>query len=207
MINRRRFLTLSLSLLTAAACTQLSKHRRPASGSTILALGDSLTAGYGAEQGQDYPAQLTELTGYKTINGGISGDTSAQALARLPALMKQKPQLVIVSIGGNDFLKKLPENQTRENIGKILSRIREADVPAVLVAIPHFTTGALLGFIRDHPLYRDLAKQYAVPLLENAWSEILGKPHLKSDPIHANAAGYRLFAEKTASFLRQEGLI
>lgn len=204
MISRRGLLILSVAAL--AGCGR-RKFKKLAAGDAILALGDSLMAGFGAPSGADYPAQLAQLLGRRVINGGVLGDTSAQALARLPDLLAQKPKLVVVSIGGNDFLQRLPESGTRENIRKMVAMIRAADVPRVLVAIPHFTTGALLGMVSEHPLYAELADELDVPLLQGAWAEILGDKDLKSDAVHANAAGYRLFAEKLAGFLKKLGLV
>ena len=204
MISRRDWLVLSCALL--AGCGR-RRFRKLVAGDAILAVGDSLTAGFGAPKGADYPAQLAQILGHKVINGGGSGDTSAQALARLPDLLVQKPKLVVVSIGGNDFLQRQPESGTRENIRKMVADIRATGVPAVLVAIPHFTTGALLGMVSEHPLYAELADELDVPLLKGAWADILGDKDLKSDAVHANAAGYRLFAEKLAGFLRKLGLV
>ena len=204
MISRRDWLVLSCALL--AGCGR-RRFRKLVAGDAILAVGDSLTAGFGAPKGADYPAQLAQILGHKVINGGVSGDTSAQALARLPDLLVQKPKLVVVSIGGNDFLQRQPESGTRENIRKMVADIRATGVPAVLVAIPHFTTGALLGMVSEHPLYAELADELDVPLLQGAWAEILGDKDLKSDAVHANAAGYRLFAEKLAGFLKKLGLV
>lgn len=191
MISRRDWLVLSCALL--AGCGR-RRFRKLVAGDAILAVGDSLTAGSGAPKGADYPAQLAQILGRKVINGGVSGDTSAQALARLPALLVQKPKLVVVSIGGNDFLQRQPESGTRENIRK-------------MVAIPHFTTGELLGVVSEHPLYAELADELDVPLLKGAWAEIFGDKDLKSDAVHANAAGYRLYAEQLAGFLRKLGLV
>ena len=204
MISRRDLLILSCAML--AGCGR-KRFRKLAAGDAILALGDSLTAGYGAPKGADYPAQLAQILGRRVINGGVSGDTSAQALVRLPDLLAQKPKLVVVSIGGNDFLRRQPENDTRENIRKMVADIRATGVPAVLVAIPHFTTGALLGMVSEHPLYAELADELDVPLLKGAWADILGDKDLKSDAVHANAAGYRLFAERLAGFLRKLGVV
>ena len=204
MISRRDWLVLSCALL--AGCGR-RRFRKLVAGDAILAVGDSLTAGFGAPKGADYPAQLAQILGHKVINGGVSGDTSAQALARLPDLLVQKPKLVVVSIGGNDFLQRQPESGTRENIRKMVADIRATGVPAVLVAIPHFTTGGLLGVVSEHPLYAELADELDVPLLKGAWAEILGDKDLKSDAVHANAAGYRLFAEKLAGFLKKLGLV
>nr|WP_040558908.1 GDSL-type esterase/lipase family protein [Kingella oralis] len=203
-MSRRDWLVLSCALL--AGCGR-RRFRKLVAGDAILAVGDSLTAGFGAPKGADYPAQLAQILGHKVINGGVSGDTSAQALARLPDLLVQKPKLVVVSIGGNDFLQRQPESGTRENIRKMVADIRATGVPAVLVAIPHFTTGALLGMVSEHPLYAELADELDVPLLKGAWADILGDKDLKSDAVHANAAGYRLFAEQLAGFLRKLGLV
>ena len=204
MISRRDWLVLSCALL--AGCGR-RRFRKLVAGDAILAVSDSLTAGFGAPKGADYPAQLAQILGHKVINGGVSGDTSAQALARMPDLLVQKPKLVVVSIGGNDFLQRQPESGTRENIRKMVADIRATGVPAVLVAIPHFTTGGLLGVVSEHPLYAELADELDVPLLKGAWAEILGDKDLKSDAVHANAAGYRLFAEQLAGFLRKLGLV
>lgn len=205
-ITRRRFVQIS-ALLAAAltACSKTAPHAALPAGSTILALGDSLTAGYAADAEAAYPAVLASLTGWQIINGGVSGNTSAQALARLPALMRRQPQLVLVSIGGNDFLRKVPEADTRSNIRQIVQQIKAAGMPAVLVAVPYFTTGALFGRLSEHPMYEELAAELNVPLLKGAWAEVLGDKKLKSDQIHANAQGYRVFAEKMWAFLKQQG--
>ena len=205
-ITRRRFMQIS-ALLAAAltACSKTAPHAALPAGSTILALGDSLTAGYAADAEAAYPAVLASLTGWQIINGGVSGNTSAQALARLPALMRRQPQLVLVSIGGNDFLRKVPEADTRSNIRQIVQQIKAAGVPAVLVAVPSFTTGALFGRLSEHPMYEELAAELNVPLFKGAWAEVLGNKKLKSDQIHANAQGYRVFAEKMWAFLKQQG--
>ena len=208
MLTRRTFLTYA-SVLLLAACGSKSgkKQTKIAADSTILALGDSLTYGYGASPAESYPAQLQKLTGWDIINGGISGDTSAQALSRLPALLQRKPKLVIISIGGNDFLRKLPEAETRNNIAEIIESVQKENIPAVLVGVPHLSVGALFGHLSDHPLYQELAEQYKIPLFEGAWSEILSDEKLKSDQIHANAAGYKVFAEKLEKFLQEEGFL
>lgn len=205
-MNRRTFL-LGAGALLLTACGRKSARRygKIPEGGTVLALGDSLTYGYGANPGESYPAQLHKLTGWNVVNGGVSGDTSAQALSRLPALLARKPKLVIVGIGGNDFLRKVPEEQTRANIAKIIETVQKENIPAVLVGVPHITLGALFGHLSDHPLYEDLSEEYGIPLFGGAWAEILGDNDLKSDQIHANGKGYRRFAEKLSDFLHAQG--
>lgn len=206
MLSRRDLLQYTAALCWLAACKRHTpQYSRLPHGSTVLALGDSLTMGYGVSKAQSYPAQLAQITAWQVINGGVSGDTSAQALARLPALMQQSPKLVLVSIGGNDFLRRVPENLTRANISQIIETIQAAH---------QCTQGEIrngnqhhmnMGSVSEHQLYDDLAQQYRIPLLKGAWADILGQEKLRSDQIHANAAGYRLFAEKMAAFLQQQG--
>nr|WP_196228654.1 arylesterase [Kingella kingae] len=203
--NRRHFLLTTSVLLAATACGGKKAGTRIASGTTVLALGDSLTAGYGAGKGEDYPTQLAQITGWKIINGGVSGNTSAQALERLPELLQQNPKLVLVSIGGNDFLQKKSESETIANISRIIETVQAAKIPVVLVAIPYFTAGALLGSVSEHPLYDDLAKKFDVPLLKGAWADVLGDKDMKSDAVHGNGKGYRYFAEEMADFLKKQG--
>lgn len=205
------------ALLGAAAATALlgsCGKRRSArvqplpAGSVVLALGDSITFGTGAEPEAAYPAQLAQLTGWHVVNAGVPGDTSAQALARLPGLLAEhKPALVIASIGGNDFLRRLPEADTEVNLRRIAALAREAGAQVLLVAVPRPTLAAAAGAgLSDHPLYDRVAAELALPLHAGGWAHVLGNEQLKSDQIHANAAGYRAFAEGLATSLRATGL-
>ena len=203
-LTRRRFLALAAAL-AAAACTKTARQAAISRGSTVLALGDSLTYGYGAPPEAAYPVRLAAITGWTVVNGGVSGDTSAQALARLPALLKRAPKLVLLGIGGNDFLRRVLESDTRRHIGETIAAVQGAGVSLVLIAEPKPSLGALVGSLSDHPLYADLAEKYRVPLFADGWSRILSDGALKSDAIHANAEGYALFAERLAVFLQKQG--
>lgn len=204
-MNRRHFLLLTAAAL-AACGKKAPKHSALPRGSAVLALGDSLTYGYGANPTESYPARLAELTGWTVTNGGVSGDTSAQALARLPELLREHtPRLVIISIGGNDFLRRQPENETRTNIRAIIQACKAAGAETLLVGVPGVGVGAALGYPGDHPLYADLAKAENVPYYANGWSQILGKDALKSDQIHPNAAGYAEFARGLTAYLKENG--
>ena len=204
-MNRRHFLLLTAVAL-AACGKKAPKHNALPRGSAVLALGDSLTYGYGANPTESYPARLAELTGWTVTNGGVSGDTSAQALARLPELLREHtPRLVIISIGGNDFLRRQPENETRTNIRAIIQACKAAGAETLLVGVPGVGVGAALGYPGDHPLYADLAKAENVPYYANGWSQILGKDALKSDQIHPNAAGYAEFARGLTAYLKENG--
>lgn len=210
-LQRRRLLAL-LPIATAllAACGQRTPKARPiATGSTVLALGDSLTSGVGTDAATAYPAVLQELTGWQVVNGGVSGDTTAQALARLPALLEtHRPQLVIVGIGGNDFLRQMSAAAARDNIRAICRAATDSGAQVMLVAVPQFSLlAASTGRLTDHPLYAELAGELNLPLYEAGWVEVLGNARLRSDQIHANAQGYRQFAEGLAQQMRKAGLL
>ena len=202
-------------LLACGAALAGCGKRKPAAlqalpaGSVVLALGDSITHGTGAAPEAAYPAQLAQLTGWNVINGGVPGDTSAQALARLPALLAEhQPVLVIVSLGGNDFLRRLPEADTLANLRRTVAASRDAGAQVLLVAVPRPTVLAAVGAgLSDHPLYDQLAAELSLPLHAGGWAQVLGDEKLKSDQIHANAAGYRVFAEGLVTSLRATGLL
>lgn len=175
----------------------------------MVALGDSITQGVGASEQSAWPENLARLSGWRVINAGVSGDTSAQALARLPALLREyKPALVIVSIGGNDFLRRQPSLDTRANIAAILRSVKESGSRAVLIGVvPKLTLGAALGIFSDHELYEELAKEHGVPLLSDAWGDVMKQSRLMSDQIHPKAAGYAEFAASLEKFLCKQGFL
>ena len=174
---------------------------------TVLILGDSLTQGVGASSAQtSYPALLKQQTQWNIINGGVSGNTSAQALARLPELLQQhQPKLVIISIGGNDFLQRLPNGDTQANIAQNIALSQQSGAQVLLVAVPELTLAAAVGHPNDHAMYADLAQIQQVHLLEDAWSDVLGDEALRADPVHANDTGYQVFTESLTKRLQQIG--
>jgi len=205
----RRRLLVALAAAPLAACGPKAPARAAVpAGATVLALGDSLTFGTGAAVESAYPARLAELTGWKVVNAGVPGNTSAQARARLPRLLAEhKPKLVLLSIGGNDFLRQAPEADTRSNIAAMLDEVRAADIPVVLIAMPRpALMAALLRSLDDHPLYEALASERKVARFAAGWAKVLSEPDLKADQIHANAAGYERFARELHGFLRETGL-
>ena len=198
-----------LLLVTLAGCGRDKKTAQPVPpGSTVLALGDSLTFGTGASAETSYPTVLAGLTGWNVVNAGVPGDTSAQALARLPALLAEhQPKLVIVSIGGNDFLRKLPESDTRTHVHAICKQSLAAGAQVLLVAVPRATVAAALGQMTDHALYAEVAEDLKIPLQREAWGEVLAQPDLRADAVHANARGYAQFARSVQGTAAAVGLL
>lgn len=215
-VTRRRFGALAAGGLVAlagasllTACDREKTAARPVPpGSTVLALGDSLTYGTGATPDTAYPAVLAGLTGWKVVNAGVPGDTSGQALARLPALLAEhRPRLVIVSIGGNDFLHQLPEQETRANVEAICRQALQSGAQVLLVAVPRGTARAAQGQMTDHVLYAEVARQLKLPLQREGWGEVLSRDELRSDLIHANAKGYAQFARSVRGTAVAVGLL
>lgn len=209
MIRRRGLLAAACAAAALAACgREPRKLAALPAGSPVLALGDSITFGTGAARESSYPAVLAQVTGWNVVNAGVPGDTSAGALARLPALLEEhRPQLVLVSIGGNDFLRRMPQSDTRANIRAICGQAAAAGAQVVLVGVPEASVlAAVTQSPSDHALYEEIAGELKLPLHAGGWSEVLGDPALKSDAIHGNARGYEVFARGLAERLRGLGL-
>lgn len=207
---QRRHLILATGLAAAlSACGRKAETVRAIPpGATVLALGDSLTSGVGAASSSAYPAVLAQLTGWKVVNGGVSGDTSAQALSRLPGLLHQhQPALVIVSIGGNDFLRRQGSAGTRANILRICQDALASGAQVLLVAVPELTLMAMTGRLSDHAMYADIAAELKIPLHGQGWSGVLAQERLRADPVHANAEGYAQFAQGLIQTLKSTGLL
>lgn len=205
---RRQFLLGSAAgaLLLAAGCSKSAKPKVNTlpKEATLLCLGDSLTFGFGAVAGAAYPQVLEQLTGHVVKNAGVNGDTAEGALARLPGLLQaNSPGLVLVSIGGNDFLRGVAPERTRAALTSIV-QTAAASAQVVLIAQPQPVLMALVtGSLKDHDIYAEVAGQAHVPLFEGGWSYVLSRPELRSDQVHANAEGYKVFAERLAAWLRE----
>jgi lysophospholipase L1-like esterase len=210
--SRRRLLLTALATVTLgplAACKgKPTKARAVPAGATVLALGDSLTSGVGATPDTAYPARLALLTGWNVVNAGVSGHTSAQAQERLAALLAQhSPALVIVSIGGNDFLRRQSAADTRANVQRICSEALASGAQVLLVAVPELSLLAVAGRLSDHAMYQEIADELKIPLHRKGWSGVLANERLRADAIHANAAGYGQFALGLADTLKETGLL
>jgi acyl-CoA thioesterase I len=195
-------------VLIAVACGGAKKETALPAGSKVLALGDSLTAPHGVKPGEDWPTLLAQKTGWVVTNAGISGNTSAQALERLPGLLDDhQPQLVLVTLGGNDMLRKLPPAQTVANLGRILDLAKASGAKTVLLATPKPSiAGAVFNNLSPADFYADVAKDKKVPLIADVLPEVLSDTALKSDQLHPNAAGHALLSEKILAELKKIGL-
>lgn len=173
---------------------------RPLGGSdTVLAFGDSLTFGTGAQANTSYPAQLAPLIGRSVVRSGVPGEVSTDGLARLPAVLEEHaPRLVILCHGGNDLLRKMDLAQTERNLRQMISIIRGTGAQVLMLGVPK---PSLSLSTAEH--YDRIAQELQLPYIREALSEILGERGLKADSVHPNAAGYKQLAEIIAEYLRE----
>jgi acyl-CoA thioesterase I len=161
----------------------------------IIAFGDSLTAGYGADTGDSYPDYLEKDLNangyhYQVINQGISGNTTKDGVDRLPDALRLKPAVVIVAFGGNDGLRGLPIASTRENLDHIVSTLLHSGSKVVLGGItlpPNYGPDYIKQFNQTYAL---LAAKYHVPMLPFLLQDVYGTPGgMQADGIHATDEG------------------
>jgi acyl-CoA hydrolase len=194
--GRRAFISMLVGAAVAGACSREPRRSALPAGATVLAFGDSVTFGTGAGPDEDWPGLLAAQTGWRVINAGLPGDTAEAADTRLQALLDEhRPAMVLVELGGNDFLRRRPPGAVKEDLRRIVRRVREAGALPVLVAVPELSLLAVVARRpSDAPLYRELGEEEGLPVIREVFSDVLGRPELCADQIHPNADGYRQMA-------------
>lgn len=169
----------------------------------ILALGDSLTSGHGLAGAESFAAQLelrlrAERPGAQVINAGVSGDTTSDALRRLPKVLGalvRRPDLAIVELGANDLLRRIPPAQVRSNLAMIVEELQRCAIPVLLATLeqPPF----LRAYVGDYSdIYANIARAYAIPTCPFFPRGVLGNPRMVlADKVHPNAPAVALCAE------------
>ena len=190
-------------LLFVAGCTSSPQLTPLAPDAVILAFGDSLTAGTGTTQDSSYPAVLSRLIGHRVVNGGVPGEVTAAGLERLPLLLDQEqPSLVLLCLGGNDFLQRLDPAKAEQNLRAMVGLLRERGIGVVLIGVPR------LGWGLEVPTwYGDIAGEAGIPYEGKVVARVLADRSLKSDAIHPNAAGYQQMAEALVGLLNEAGAL
>ncbi len=187
---------LALLLATGTQCdTPYAKAANlDSSGKAIICFGDSITRGYGARRGNDYPARLSALLNRPVINAGADGDTTEAALARLERdVLRRSPRLVIIELTGNDLLERVPREKTFANLDAIVARCVDAGAMVILVH-------CRFGLFGDPYLkgFKTIAKKRHAILVQDALAGVFGNPKYMYDQIHPNDDGYELLAERVA---------
>jgi acyl-CoA thioesterase I len=170
----------------------------PGAAGPWIAFGDSLTEGYGATSGADYPAQLSKLLGFPIRNLGVSGETSGDGLKRIMEVEDLRPRVVLLCFGGNDVLQSLPRDQMFANLGAMIDRLQARGSFVVLVGI----RGTGLVGDRNADGFKKLAAEKKVKHVPNILDGLLTEPRFMSDYVHPNDAGYGQIALRLESELR-----
>jgi len=202
----------ALALTTAAVYLLLGRSRindwtitnpHP-QGAHIVAFGDSLTAGFHTGPGESYPEQLSRLLGKPILNRGVSGDTTADALLRLEKdVLAENPRIVLLCLGGNDMLRRLPADAQFANLRQAIQRIQAKGALVVLLG----TEGFRLDQQDYDRRFRELARETGSVYVPNLMKGILSERSLMYDQIHPNAAGNARIARRlendVGSYLRR----
>ncbi|UTW11601.1 GDSL-type esterase/lipase family protein [Marinobacterium rhizophilum] len=174
-----------------------------APGTRVLAFGDSLTYGTGADDAQSYPARVAEATGWQVRNAGVPGELAEDGLARLQQLLDEEPvALVLLCHGGNNLLRGQPDARIRAQLAAMIELAQAKGAQVVLLGVPKPTL-----LVRTAPFYAQLAEEYGLVYLPDAIADTLSDPALKSDQTHPNASGYALIASQLLALLRDAGAI
>ena len=169
-----------------------------APGETVVFLGDSITRGYGLREEEAFPSLVAGMLGISHVNAGVSGDTTAAALARIEQdVLAHQPRITLVELGGNDFLRRVPAEQTLQNMEAI---VRTLTGQGGMVVLLHVSVGVMGDPYLEG--FRAIAKRHGALLIPDIMQGILGDPALKLDPIHPNARGQRLIAERVSKVMR-----
>ena len=163
----------------------------------IACFGDSITAGFGLDPGQRFPARLQwdldqNRLSYRVVNMGVSGDTSQDGLARLPLLLAERPAIVVLELGGNDGLRGLPVSVTESNLAEIIQAVQKAGARVLLAGMtlpPNYGPAYIRKF---EAIYRDLAARYRLVWIPFLLAGVGGNADLmQRDGLHPNADGAR----------------
>ena len=186
--------------------TQVYRKNSTENSFRILILGDSLTEGYGVSAQQAFPSLLEKKlndefssdknSSYEIINAGISGSTSSGGVSRIEWLLKSKPDFLILALGGNDGLRGVPVEETKNNLEKIILAAKSKDIPTLLAGMkmpPNYGIEYTREFSKQ---FEDLANQENVPLIPFLLEGVGGNPAMNlPDRIHPNPAGHQKIAE------------
>ena len=171
---------------------------RPTAGGRVIAFGDSLVEGVGASTGRDLVSLLSARIGVPIVNAGRSGDTTASALGRLDsAVLSRSPRVVIIVLGGNDALRRVPPKETFANLDAIVGRIRSRGAAVILAGL---SFGVFTDVYGDG--YEEVARRTASGLVPDILGGVLGHPDLMADQIHPNDRGYQIMADRIEPALR-----
>lgn len=195
---------LGLTQFAGAAPPSTQIGTRP----VIVTFGDSLSAGFGAPPGESYPDYLQKDLNaggyhYRVVNLGVSGNTTTDGLDRIDEVLRYKPRITIVEFGGNDGLRGLPLDSTRENLMEIIQKLEAAGSKVLLAGLtlpPNYGGEYIQKFGK---IYVDLAKKFEVPRIPFLLSDVVFRPGMmQQDGIHPTAEGNAVVAKTVLQYLK-----
>ncbi len=163
---------------------------------SVVAFGDSLTAGYGAPAGSSYPDVLAQKISRPVMNLGVSGETAAAAPARIDQVLREQPYMVLIEFGANDHMRQQSRQAAINAVAQIVDEVQAAGAIAVIVD----TGGPGMGEYTK--AYKQMAKEKGALFVPGIIKGIFYKPSLKSDQVHPNAQGYALVADKVHKVIK-----
>ncbi|MFZ2522706.1 MAG: GDSL-type esterase/lipase family protein [Minisyncoccia bacterium] len=163
----------------------------PSNGTDIIAFGDSLVSGVGSSRDGGFVDLLSQKIGREIINLGVPGNTTEDGLKRLSQLDKYKPKVVIILLGGNDHLRKVPIDTTFENLETLVRGIQDRGAVVLLLGVK----GNLFGD-KFKSRFEDLSEKYGTAYVPDVLSGLFGNPKYMSDAIHPNDLGYTKITDK-----------
>lgn len=193
---RKIFIVLFLFCLVGCIKKEITNY--PPKAGPIIAFGDSITYGYGVNAEEAYPALLAKMWDRKVINLGTSGDTSLNALARKEDLKDLEPSFVLIELGGNDFLKKVPREQTQKALEDLVDYVHSLGAVAVLV-----DTGGNGPMDTYTKINKKISKQKNTLYVKGIMNGIFTDRSLKVDQIHPNQKGHQLIAQRIDKALKE----
>ena len=170
-----------------------TKHKNVVESTDLIVFfGNSITAGLGAEPGEDFPSLIGKTLNVPIINAGISGNTTHDALLRIDNdVISKNPSVVVVELGGNDLLEQVDTRETTKNLDLILSKIKPTGAKIVILGTKFYL------FQEEYEAdWTSLAKKYNAAFVPDILDGVITDQSLKSDDIHPNAKGYQKIAEK-----------
>ena len=203
-----RWIVFSVLVALAAGCNSDSPTSPSGSSPLIVALGDSLTSGPGLKRDETYTALLQkkitdEGRDYRVVNEGVTGDTTSDALRRFDGALTPGTEIVILAIGGNDGLRKVPVATVERNISTMIERAQARGIDVLLCQMEAPPLGGLSYTFDVHRVFTRLADRYKVPLVPFFLLGILGNDALDlDDTLHPNAAGHKVIADAIWPHLR-----
>ncbi len=190
--------------------TNATSSNNSAARPQIIAFGDSLTAGYGLSQAESYPSLLQKKLdadgyNYEVINAGVSGDTSAQGLARLDWALsdKENPRIMILELGANDILRMQSIKAMRDNLARIIEAAQKRNIQVLLAGMLSPTNAGDEYQKQIINAYQSLADEYEIRVIPFFLDRVAGRSELNQrDGVHPNAAGTRIVADTVYQALK-----